>query len=195
MHDPTLQLAIFGRMALAAALGFIVGFERESRGKAAGERTIALIAAGAAAFAALAAEAFPQTGGQILAGVATGVGFLGIGVIWRLQMGPARGLTTAAATWTVAATGVLAGVGLLPDGDPRDRDHAADPRGRVHARGRRPAPSDDARSRPARPIARSRERLNTSSIIGGVSLPVNVFCWLGWKHPISVNGPRAASAP
>ena len=112
MHDVTLQLAIFGRMALAAALGFIVGFERESRGKAAGERTIALIAAGAAAFAALAAEAFPQTGGQILAGVATGVGFLGIGVIWRLQMGPARGLTTAAATWTVAATGVLAGVGL-----------------------------------------------------------------------------------
>ena len=60
MHDPTLQLAIFGRMALAAALGFIVGFERESRGKAAGERTIALIAAGAAAFAALAAEAFPR---------------------------------------------------------------------------------------------------------------------------------------
>jgi putative Mg2+ transporter-C (MgtC) family protein len=112
VHDPTLQLAIFGRMALAAALGFIVGFERESRGKAAGERTIALIAAGAAAFAALAAEAFPQTGGQILAGVATGVGFLGIGVIWRLQMGPARGLTTAAATWTVAATGVLAGVGF-----------------------------------------------------------------------------------
>jgi putative Mg2+ transporter-C (MgtC) family protein len=40
------------------------------------------------------------------------VGFLGIGVIWRLQMGPARGLTTAAATWTVAATGVLAGVGF-----------------------------------------------------------------------------------
>ena len=33
-------------------------------------------------------------------------------MIWRLQMGPARGLTTAAATWTVAATGVLAGVGF-----------------------------------------------------------------------------------
>ena len=73
---------------------------------------IALVAAGAAAFASLAAEVFPQTGGQVLAGVATGVGFLGIGVIWRLEMGRARGLTTAAATWTVAATGVLAGVGL-----------------------------------------------------------------------------------
>jgi putative Mg2+ transporter-C (MgtC) family protein len=112
VHDPALQLAIFGRMALAAGLGFLVGFEREARGKAAGERTIALVAAGAAAFASLASEAFPDTGGQILAGVATGVGFLGIGVIWRREMGPARGLTTAAATWTVAATGVLAGVGL-----------------------------------------------------------------------------------
>jgi len=35
-----------------------------------------------------------------------------VGVIWRARMGPARGLTTAAATWTVAATGVLAGVGF-----------------------------------------------------------------------------------
>ena len=112
MHDPALQLAIVGRMALAAALGFLVGFEREARGKAAGERTIALVAAGAAAFASLASEAFPQTGGQVLAGIATGVGFLGVGVIWRARMGPARGLTTAAATWTVAATGVLAGVGF-----------------------------------------------------------------------------------
>jgi putative Mg2+ transporter-C (MgtC) family protein len=107
-----LQLAIFGRLALAGALGFLVGFEREARRKAAGERTIALVTVGAAAFASLAAEAFPETGGQILAGIATGIGFLGIGVIWRLQMGPARGLTTAAATWTVAAIGVLAGVGF-----------------------------------------------------------------------------------
>jgi putative Mg2+ transporter-C (MgtC) family protein len=112
VHDPALQLAIFGRMALAGLLGFLVGFEREARGKAAGERTIALIAAGAAAFASLASEAFPDTGGQVLAGVATGVGFLGVGVIWRGQMGPARGLTTAAATWMVAATGVLAGAGF-----------------------------------------------------------------------------------
>ena len=28
--------------------------------------------------------------------------------------------------------------------------------------------------------ASSRARANTSSIIGSVSLPVNVFCWLGW---------------
>ncbi len=112
MHDPALQLAIFGRMALAAALGFAIGIERELRGSPAGERTIALVAAGSAAFAAMAVEIFPITGGQVLAGVATGVGFLGAGVIWRSGMGPARGLTTAAATWTVAAIGILAGTGL-----------------------------------------------------------------------------------
>jgi putative Mg2+ transporter-C (MgtC) family protein len=110
--DGTTQLVVFGRIALGAGLGFAVGLEREIRGKAAGERTISLVGGAAAAFAALAAEVFPATGGQVLAGVATGVGFLGIGIIWRGEMGPVRGLTTAAAVWTVAGTGVLAGLGL-----------------------------------------------------------------------------------
>lgn len=112
MHDPSLQLAIFGRMALAAALGFAIGMERELRGSPAGERTIALVAAGSAGFASLAVNVFPDTGGQVLAGVATGVGFLCAGVIWRASLGPARGLTSAAATWTVAAIGILTGAGL-----------------------------------------------------------------------------------
>ena len=107
----TTQLTVVGRIALAAALGFVVGLERETRGKSAGERTIALVAAASAAFGALAVVSFPVTGGQLIAGVAVGIGFLGGGVIWRSGMGPARGLTTAAAAWTVAATCVLAGVG------------------------------------------------------------------------------------
>ena len=31
--------------------------------------------------------------------------------------------------------------------------------------------------------ASSTARSNTASSIGSVSLPVNVFCWLGWKQP------------
>jgi putative Mg2+ transporter-C (MgtC) family protein len=42
----------------------------------------------------------------------TGIGFLGAGVIWRARVGQARGLTTAAALWAVAALGVLVGAGL-----------------------------------------------------------------------------------
>ena len=41
----------------------------------------------------------------------------------------------------------------------------------------------------------SRARASTASIIASVSLPVNVFCWLGWKQPSSVYGPTCASAP
>ncbi len=113
MHDPALQLAIFGRMALAAALGFSVGFEREARGKAAGERTIALVAAGAAAFASLAADALPADRrpgprrGRHRRRVPRHRRDLA-GARW----GPPAVSRTAAATWTVAATGVLAGVGF-----------------------------------------------------------------------------------
>ena len=39
---------------------------------------------------------------------------------------------------------------------------------------------------PSRPAINSRARVNTASNIGTVSLPVNVFCWLGWYEPSSV---------
>jgi putative Mg2+ transporter-C (MgtC) family protein len=103
-----LQLALFGRMVLASLFGFLIGFEREYRGKAAGERTFALLALGAAGFTALGVELFPASAEKVIAGVATGVGFLGAGIIWRTQSGPA-GLTTAASTWAAAAIGVLCG--------------------------------------------------------------------------------------
>jgi putative Mg2+ transporter-C (MgtC) family protein len=106
------QLSIVGRIALAALLGFLVGLERESRGKQAGERTFALVALGASAFTALGVELFPLSAEKVMAGVATGIGFLGVGIIWREEGGQSRGLTTAAATWAVAAVGVLAGAGL-----------------------------------------------------------------------------------
>ena len=34
---------------------------------------------------------------------------------------------------------------------------------------------------------------STASIIAGVSLPVNVFCWLGWKQPSSGHGSPSAT--
>ena len=112
LHSVVPQLSLFARIAVAALFGFIIGLEREARGKSAGERTFALVAMAAAAFGTFAAEIFPNTGGQILSGVAAGIGFLGIGIMWRGDMGPAHGLTTAAAIWTVAAVGLMAGLGL-----------------------------------------------------------------------------------
>ncbi len=47
--------------------------------------------------------------------------------------------------------------------------------------------ADSRESAPARAIA--------ASSISAVSLPVNVFCWDGWKLPTSRKGPISASAP
>lgn len=107
-------------MALAAALGAIVGVERELTDKAAGIRTHALVAIGAAAFAAAGFAVLQVPGaltlrpdvGRIAAQVASGIGFIGAGlIIFRGER--VRGLTTAADIWAVAAIGVLAGLGYL----------------------------------------------------------------------------------
>lgn len=107
------ELTLFGRIALAAFLGYVIGYERELRGKAAGERTFALVAIGAAAVTGLGVQAFPVSAEKVIAGVITGVGFLGAGLIIReTDAGMVRGLTTAASSWSAAAIGILAGAGV-----------------------------------------------------------------------------------
>lgn len=108
--DATVQLTIVGRAALAALLGMTIGLERETRGKAAGERTFALLALGASAFVSVGVAIFPTSADRIVQGVAAGVGFLGAGVIFRREADVA-GLTTAAGAWAAAAIGVTVGLG------------------------------------------------------------------------------------
>jgi putative Mg2+ transporter-C (MgtC) family protein len=107
----SLQLALFGRIALAAGLGYLIGLERQLRGKAAGDRTFALLAMGACALVAMSIELFPLSADRVIQGVATGVGFLGAGIIFR-RTERVKGLTTAAAAWAATAIGVLCGARL-----------------------------------------------------------------------------------
>jgi putative Mg2+ transporter-C (MgtC) family protein len=107
----SLQLALFGRIALAAGLGYLIGLERQLRGKAAGDRTFALLAMGACALVAMSIELFPLSADRVIQGVATGVGFLGAGIIFR-RTERVKGLTTAAAAWAATAIGVLCGAKL-----------------------------------------------------------------------------------
>lgn len=108
------DLSLFGRIALAAGLGYLLGFEREIRGQDAGDRTFALVALGSAAFTAVAIDAFPPTAERLIAGIVTGVGFIGGGLLLRSsESGVVKGLTTAAAIWSAAAVGVIAGAGRL----------------------------------------------------------------------------------
>ncbi len=112
---------LLARLALAAALGAVVGFEREVRERQAGFRTHMLVALGSALFTIVSAYAwtafsFGHGSGvtydptRIAAQIVTGVGFLGAGAILH-QGRLVRGLTTAASLWIVAAVGMAVGAG------------------------------------------------------------------------------------
>jgi putative Mg2+ transporter-C (MgtC) family protein len=91
----------------ASVLGAAVGAEREWRRHPGGLRSCALIATAAAVFARMSIEHGGAAPGAALGAVATGVGFLGAGVIMR-NGDHIRGLSTAATFWAVAALGVAA---------------------------------------------------------------------------------------
>lgn len=97
------------RLAVATALGGLLGLEREATGKQAGLRTHALVGLGSALFTILSISGFQ--GGEtsrVAAQIVSGVGFLGAGAIFR--SGPlVKGLTTAAGLWAAAAVGMAAG--------------------------------------------------------------------------------------
>lgn len=118
------DLYIVLQMALAVVLGGVIGIERELHGRPAGLRTMALVCLGATLVMILSNRLLPQLPlgdhgalyridpGRTIAGVVTGIGFLGGGVILRLS-DVLRGVTTAAAIWFVAALGVVIGQGEL----------------------------------------------------------------------------------
>jgi putative Mg2+ transporter-C (MgtC) family protein len=100
------------RLAAALVVGVIIGIERQWRHKMAGLRTNVLVSVGAAMFCLIAAmsahEASPT---RIAAQIASGIGFLGAGVILRDGLN-IRGLNTAATLWCAAAAGAMAGSGF-----------------------------------------------------------------------------------
>lgn len=113
-QETVASIAVIGgiRVAIAAALGIVLGLERQRSNKDAGLRTYALVAAGSALFTVLSIEGFPGSdSSRVAAQIVTGIGFLGAGLIFR-QGANLQGLTTAAGLWAVAAIGMAAGTGL-----------------------------------------------------------------------------------
>ena len=114
---------ILVRLAVAAALGGVIGLERELREREAGFRTHLLVSVGAALFTLVSAYAwtdftFSQASGvtfdptRIAAQIVTGIGFIGAGAIIRHGL-TVRGVTTAATLWMVAAIGMACGAGFF----------------------------------------------------------------------------------
>jgi putative Mg2+ transporter-C (MgtC) family protein len=106
------------RLALAALLGMIVGYERERQNQPAGLRTHAILAIGSCLAMTisinLAIQFVPDVPNgdpaRLAAQVVSGIGFLGAGAILRYGTN-VKGLTTATSLWTIAIVGLAVGAG------------------------------------------------------------------------------------
>lgn len=109
----SVDLPVLGDVSVAFVLTYLLGFERQLRGSAAGDRTFSLIGTGSALVAVLAEDGAPNA----LAGAITGVGFIGAGLMFRQTVAShrqiVRGLTSAAGIFAAAAIGAAAGQGRL----------------------------------------------------------------------------------
>lgn len=107
---PTEMVFAFN-LLLCLACGYIIGAERESRGKSAGIATQCLVMAGAMAFCFLSVRMEAASPTRIAANVVTGIGFLGAGIIFHHNQSRVYNLTTAATIWISAAIGMAFGFG------------------------------------------------------------------------------------
>ena len=102
------------RLAVAGALGTLIGLEREYRAKEAGMRTHFLVALGSALIMIVSQYGFGDNtadASRVAAQIVSGIGFIGAGTI-MMQKQFVRGLTTAAGLWVAAGIGMAIGGGL-----------------------------------------------------------------------------------
>ena len=124
-HQTTLAIEaqVVVRLLAAAALGAAVGYDREATDQPAGLRTHVALAVGAALFGIVSTVGYDEYTNEVgttlsvdptrvASNVATGIGFLGAGVIFR-RGNSVRNLTTAASLWAVGAVGLACGLGDL----------------------------------------------------------------------------------
>jgi putative Mg2+ transporter-C (MgtC) family protein len=105
-----LQLEFLIDIIIALAAGFVIGAERESRGKPAGISTNSLVIGGSMLFTYLSAAVDPNSTSRIAAQVVSGIGFLGAGMILKGEIDKKiTNLTTAASVWYSAAIGMAIG--------------------------------------------------------------------------------------
>ncbi|CAM4420420.1 MAG: MgtC/SapB family protein [Paenibacillus macerans] len=115
-----MDIELLLRVLIAGICGVLIGFERKNRMKEAGVRTHYVVAAGAALMIIISKYGFQDQIGwsnlsldpsRIAAGVVSGVGFLGAGMIF-MQKQTVKGLTTAAGIWATAGIGMAVGAGM-----------------------------------------------------------------------------------
>ena len=98
------------RLILAAALGAVIGYEREIHGKPAGLRTHVLVSLASCLVTLVSILEFPEDPVRLLAQIVPGIGFIGAGSI--IASGEkVTGLTTATGIFITSAIGIAVGTG------------------------------------------------------------------------------------
>src|SRR5688572_1781048 len=104
------QIDFLINILLSLAAGFIIGAERESKGKPAGISTTSLVIGGSMLFTYLSSAVDPNSTSRIAAQIVSGIGFLGAGMILKGEIDKKiTNLTTAASIWFSAAIGMAIG--------------------------------------------------------------------------------------
>jgi putative Mg2+ transporter-C (MgtC) family protein len=99
---------------LSFLAGFLIGLERESKGKPAGISTHCFVIGGSMIFSYLSAHVDPNSTSRIAAHIITGIGFLGAGLILKSEEDKrVTNLTTAASIWFLCAIGMALGFGFF----------------------------------------------------------------------------------
>jgi putative Mg2+ transporter-C (MgtC) family protein len=116
---PVLEILL--RLGLAAALGMLIGIDREVRRRPARLRTHMLVSLAAAVFTIITFELFYKVQAltgvvradpiRVIEAVTAGVAFLAAGTIIHAR-GKIQGLTTGASMWLAGATGLACGGGF-----------------------------------------------------------------------------------
>lgn len=123
------QIELMLRIVLAGICGMMIGLERKNRSKEAGIRTHFVVACGAALMMVVSKYAFFDViskgiyegvevrldPSRIASTIASGIGFLGAGMIF-VQKNTITGLTTAAGIWATSGVGMAIGAGLYAIG-------------------------------------------------------------------------------
>ena len=115
------ELDLLINIGVSLLAGYVIGSERESKGKPAGVGTHSLVIGGSMIFTFLSALVDPNSTSRIAAQIVSGIGFLGAGVILKGELegrtdseirnkpNKVLNITTAASIWFSGAIGMAIG--------------------------------------------------------------------------------------
>lgn len=115
------QVPYFIRIGMAGVCGILIGIERQHRTKTAGIRTHFMVSIATALMMIISKYGFLDIAGtsgvscdvsRVAAGIISGVGILGGGLILIGKQGYVSGITTASGVWVTIAIGMAFGSGM-----------------------------------------------------------------------------------